>query len=75
MLIAGVTGWAAVATAQEDLPQINPGERKIPRKKDEGPRALALLKLTADGKASLLPITILINGKFWDATAYKADPV
>ncbi len=22
-----------------------------------------------------MPIAILINGKFWDATAYKADPV
>jgi hypothetical protein len=27
------------------------------------------------GKASLVPIAILINGKFWDASAYKADPV
>jgi len=31
--------------------------------------------MTAAGKASLVPIAILVNGKFWDATAYKADPV
>jgi len=31
--------------------------------------------MTANGKASLVPIAILINGKFWDASAYKADPV
>jgi hypothetical protein len=74
-LFAVVASSARLAAAQEELPQINPGERKVPRKKDAGPRALALLKLTPDGKASLIPITILINGKFWDATAYKADPV
>jgi hypothetical protein len=61
--------------AQEELPQIMPGERKVPRKKDAGPRALGLLRLTASGKTSLVPIAILINGKFWDATAYKAAPV
>ena len=26
-------------------------------------------------QGSLVPIAILINGKFWDATAYKADPI
>ena len=31
--------------------------------------------MAPNGKASLVPIAILINGKFWDATAYKADPV
>ena len=72
---SGAVFCPEIAAAQEELPQINPGERKIPRKKDEGPRAVALLKLSADGKASLVPIMILIDGKFWDAAAYKADPV
>jgi hypothetical protein len=61
--------------AQEERPQIIPGERKTPRKKDAGPRAVAVLQLAPNGKTSLIPIAILINGKFWDATAYKADPV
>jgi len=52
-----------------------PGERRAPRKKDAGPRALALLQLAANGKASIVPIAILINGKFWDAGSYKADPI
>jgi len=52
-----------------------PGERKVATKKDLGPRALGLLRLTASGKTSLVPIAILINGKFWDASAYKAAPV
>jgi hypothetical protein len=64
-----------LSTAQEDLPQITPGERKAPRKKDAEPRAVAVVQLTANGKASLVPIAILIGGKFWDATAYKADPI
>lgn len=52
-----------------------PGERKVASKKDAGPRALALLRLGTDGKTSLVPIAILINGRFWDASSYKADPV
>ena len=61
--------------AQEERPQIIPGERKAPKKKDSGPRAVGVLQMSANGKASLVPIAILINGKFWDASAYKADPV
>jgi hypothetical protein len=61
--------------AQEQRPQIIPGERKAPKKKDSGPRAVGVMQMTANGKASLVPIAILINGRFWDASAYKADPV
>jgi hypothetical protein len=74
-LLACVALPAVLVTAQEDRPQITPGERKPPRKKDSGPRAVAVLQLAANGKASLVPIAILIGGKFWDATAYKADPI
>jgi hypothetical protein len=63
------------AVAQEERPQITPGERKPTKKKDAGPRALGLVQLGENGKASLVPIAILINGKFWDASAYKSDPV
>jgi len=66
---------APFSAAQEERPQITPGERKGPRKKDAGPRAVGVVQLGANGKASLVPIAILINGKFWDASAYKADPV
>ncbi len=68
-------GTALASFAQEDRPQIFPGERKPKSKKDNGPRAVAVVQLAPNGKASLVPIAILINGKFWDATAYKADPV
>jgi hypothetical protein len=61
--------------AQETRPQIIPGERKPKSKKSTGPRAVGVLQMTANGKTSLVPIAILINGKFWDASAYKADPI
>lgn len=45
------------------------------RQVSKGPRAVGLLQLAANGKAHLIPITIMIDGKFYDASAYKADPV
>src|SRR6202140_18129 len=74
-LFACVAFPVTLVSAQEDRPQITPGERKAPRKKDAGPRAVAVLQLALNGKASLVPIAILIGGRFWDATAYKADPI
>lgn len=74
VLALGVALVATVA-AQEERPQIFPGERKAQRKKDAGPRALGLVQLSSNGKASIIPLAILINGKFWDASAYKADPI
>jgi hypothetical protein len=34
-----------------------------------------LLVLPAKGKAHLIPIAIMVDGRFYDAGAYKADPV
>ena len=74
-LITVLGAFLNVAAAQEERPQITPGERRPAKKKDSGPRAVAVLQMSANGKSSLVPIAILINGKFWDASAYKADPV
>ena len=45
-------------------------------KKDKTPRALAVVEMSADGKAAvrLTPVAILIGGRFWDASIYRADP-
>jgi hypothetical protein len=75
VLLAVVICCSTPLPAQEERPQIMPSERRAPKKKDSGPRALAVLQLAQNGKASLVPVAILINGKFWDASAYKADPV
>ncbi|HEY6371372.1 MAG TPA: hypothetical protein VIX37_12405 [Candidatus Sulfotelmatobacter sp.] len=74
-LLACVVSWTGITAAQEERPQITPGERKVPRKKEAGPRALGILQMSANGKTSLIPVAILVNGKFWDASAYKADPI
>jgi hypothetical protein len=47
--------------------------RKDPANK--GPRALGLIEVAANGKAHVVPITIMYDGKFYDAGAYKASPV
>jgi hypothetical protein len=43
-------------------------------KPNKGPRALGLIEMT-NGKARLIPIVILIDGQYFDASAYKASPV
>lgn len=51
------------------------GQYEKKRPVDKGPRALALVQLASNGKAHLVPIAIMIDGQFYDAGAYKADPV
>jgi hypothetical protein len=59
---------------QQDVPQEKPSENRK-TKKVKGPRAVALVQLNSSGKATLIPIAILIDGRFYDASVYKADPV
>ncbi|MGA7219985.1 MAG: hypothetical protein WBX38_16840 [Candidatus Sulfotelmatobacter sp.] len=59
---------------QQEMPEEKPVEVKKP-KKGKDPRAVGLLQIASNGKATLIPIAILIDGKFYDASAYKADPV
>jgi hypothetical protein len=58
------------ATAQGLTPQY--GHKPASNK---GPRALGLVQLSPKGKARLVPIAIMIDGKFYDAGSYKAAPV
>ena len=46
------------------------------KKKEKGLRALAVVELPADGKSKprLIPIAILVEGRFWDASIYLANP-
>src|ERR1039457_5245906 len=57
--------------AQEPLPQY--GRKPVVHK---GPRALGLVQLSPKGKKGrLIPIVIMMDGKFYDAGSYKAMPV
>jgi hypothetical protein len=55
--------------------QVPFGHSSRENKTDKGPRALGLLELAPKGKPRLIPVTILYDGKFYDASAYKASPV
>ena len=56
---------------QEPFPQYG---HKAPSVKE--PRALALIQLSPKGKKGrLIPIAIMMDGKFYDAGSYKATPV
>ncbi|HXW92268.1 MAG TPA: hypothetical protein VEK33_17080 [Terriglobales bacterium] len=57
------------------LAQLPFGQPSSGSKTNKGPRALGLLELSPNGKSHLIPITILYDGKFYDASAYKASPV
>ena len=57
------------------LAQMVPAQSAGHKGPPKGPRALGLLQLSASGKARLIPVTILYDGEFYDASAYKAAPV
>lgn len=58
------------------LPRVLPAQQSASKGKvTQGPRALGLLELAPNGKAHLIPIVILYDGQFYDASAYKATPV
>ncbi len=65
---------ALLTLAQFSLAQFST-TRPTNQKRDTGPRALALLELSPDGAGHLVPIAIMIGDDFFDASAYKADPV
>jgi hypothetical protein len=56
---------------QDDTPE-KPAEK--PKKKVKGPRAIGVVQLNG-GKGTLIPVAILVDGRFYDASVYKADPV
>ena len=66
---------ASLALLATQIASAQYSQHPVARKTSRGPRALGLLELGANGKGRLLPICILYDGKFYDASAYKADPV
>jgi hypothetical protein len=74
--MSAVTLAAAIVLAGSSLtaqgPIIQYGQKV---KVDKGPRALGLVQLPSKGKARLIPIAIMMDGKFYDADSYKAAPV
>jgi len=81
MVILALAGVGLRVGAQEK-PQLKrphdvPEERPVapPKKKVKGPRAVGIVQFSSNGKTTLFPVAILIEGRFYDASVYKADPV
>jgi len=68
--VLAVTLLASVPTlAQGTITQY--GRKQV----SPGPRALGLIQLFPNGKAHLIPVAIVVDGKFYDAASYKGTPV
>ncbi|MFZ0760047.1 MAG: hypothetical protein WAM69_08870 [Candidatus Sulfotelmatobacter sp.] len=82
VIVALLAAMATQSVAQGGMPQLN-RPQEIPQEKPpepakpkvKGPRAVALLQIGSNGKRTLIPVAILVDGKFYDASVYKADPV
>ena len=71
-----VTLAAAIGLAGSWLAAQGPVRRYGSKPANKGPRALALVQLSPKGnKGRLIPIVIMMDGKFFDAGSYKAAPV
>lgn len=44
------------------------------RRKQKGPRAIGIVEITPQGRARLIPVGILVDGKWYDAGIYMANP-
>src|SRR5216684_7737450 len=75
VIALSLLSFPAFSTAQEELPEIPPQQKKPSQKNDKGPRAVGLVRLSSNGKATLVPIAIRVDGRFYDAASYKANPV
>jgi len=74
-----LAGTRSTAQGKPELkrPQEGPEEKPAETKKTKkvkGPRAVGLLQFGL-AKTTLIPVAILVDGKFYDASVYKADPV
>lgn len=74
-LLVVLLGCAAYAQSRRRV--MHDDEQKqqaAPKRKERGPRAVGVLDVLPNGRARLTPVTILVDGKWYDAGLYKADP-
>jgi hypothetical protein len=82
MVILAMAAAAAPGSGAQEMPQLKRPHAEEPeqkpveskKKKVKGPRAVGILQLS-NGKATLIPVAIQVDGKFYDASVYKAEPV
>ena len=81
LAIAALVSLSPSAVAQTrdraERPSASPdsNQSKISAKKAQrGPRAIAVLEFLPNGNARLVPVALLIDGHFYDASLYAANP-
>lgn len=85
LAVMGIVAWCGlgVGSSRAQMPQLKrpeegPEEKPPapkPKKLVNEPRAIAILQLNDKGKGTLIPVAIRIEGRFYDASVYKADPI
>src|SRR5260370_17495052 len=75
VIALSLLSFPVLSMAQEELPEIPPQQKKVNPKNDKGPRALGLVQLSSNGKATLVPIAIRIDGRFSDPPSSNPHPV
>ena len=75
VILAAVVGLIGIWAAECPLGAQELTQTYTRKAADPGPRALGLVQLSSTGKARLVPIVIMIDGKYYDAGSYKASPV
>lgn len=68
-------GWAVIWVAALTIIPVSSAQYAKKNTQSKGPRALGILEFLPNGKARLRPICIMVDGRFYDAGVYKADPV
>ena len=70
-ILAGSTGYGGAWLAAQAIPRYGKKTASV-----KGPRALGLIQLSPTGnKGRIIPIAIMMDGKFYDAGSYKAAPI
>jgi hypothetical protein len=68
-------GWAVIWVAVLTIIPVGYAQFAKKSAQSKGPRALGIVEFLPNGKARLRPICIMVDGRFYDANIYKADPV
>ena len=69
--------WLPCASAQmhtRDRTDQTPAPSATAKKAKRGPRAIAVVEFLPNGKMRLIPVALWIEGKYYDASLYGANP-
>lgn len=75
VILAVVSGFIAMSIPSHFLHAQELTQTYKRKQAEKGPRAIGLVQLSTTGKARIIPLVIMVDGKFYDATSYKATPV